>query len=86
MALCPTLPLRSIAIELAVAAVNNGYRKIMAVGGDGTMHEVVNGIFIQKTVPTTEVLVAAISVGTGNDWTRMYGIPRQYAEAIQAIV
>ncbi len=74
------------AIELTVEAIGKGYRKIMAVGGDGTMHEVVNGIFIQKSVPTTDVLVAAISVGTGNDWTRMYGIPRQYAEAIQAII
>lgn len=74
------------AIELTVEAISKGYRRIMAVGGDGTMHEVVNGIFIQKAVPTTDILVAAISVGTGNDWTRMYGIPRQYAEAIQAIV
>ena len=45
------------AIELAVEAVNNGFRKIIVVGGDGTIHEVVNGLFIQKTVPTTDVLL-----------------------------
>ena len=49
------------AIELAVEAVNNGFRKIIVVGGDGTIHEVVNGLFIQKTVPTTDVLLGVIS-------------------------
>ncbi len=74
------------AIELAVEAVNEGYRKIIVVGGDGTIHEVVNGLFIQKAVPTTDVLLAVIAVGTGNDWIRMFGIPRKYSEAIKAIV
>ena len=73
------------AIELAVEAVNNGFRKIIVVGGDGTIHEVVNGLFIQKTVPTTDVLLSVIAVGTGNDWIRMFGIPRKYSEAIRAI-
>lgn len=74
------------AIELAVEAVNKGYRKIIVVGGDGTIHEVVNGLFIQKQVPTQDVLLAVIAVGTGNDWIRMFGIPRKYSEAIKAIV
>ncbi len=74
------------AIELAVEAVNAGYRKIMVVGGDGTIHEVVNGIFIQKAVPTQDILLSVIAVGTGNDWIRMFGIPRKYTECIRAIV
>ncbi len=74
------------AIELAVEAINNGYRKILVVGGDGTIHEVVNGVFIQRCVPTQEVLLSVIAVGTGNDWIRMFGIPRKYSEAIKAIV
>ena len=32
--------------ELTVQAVNAGYRRIMIIGGDGTLHEVVNGLFI----------------------------------------
>lgn len=74
------------AIELAVEAINNGYRKILVVGGDGTIHEVVNGLFIQTSVPTQNVLLSVIAVGTGNDWIRMFGIPRKYSEAIKAIV
>ena len=73
------------ATELTVAAVNEGYRNIIVVGGDGTLHEVVNGLFIQKQVAPSEVTVAVIAVGTGNDWIRMYGIPKHYSEAIRAI-
>lgn len=73
------------AIELAVEAVNDGYRKLIVVGGDGTIHEVVNGIFIQQAVPTTDILIAVVAVGTGNDWIRMFGIPNRYSDAIKAI-
>lgn len=71
--------------ELTVQAVNEGYRRIMAIGGDGTLHEVVNGLFIQQAVPTEEVTVSVVAVGTGNDWIRMFGIPTHYSEAIRAI-
>lgn len=74
------------ATELAVEAVNQGFRQILVVGGDGTIHEVINGLFIQKCVEPSEVLVSVIAVGTGNDWIRMFGIPRKYSEAIRAIV
>lgn len=73
------------AIELTVEAINNGYRKIIVVGGDGTIHEVVNGIFIQQAAPSVEVLISVIAVGTGNDWIRMFGIPTKYTEAIRAL-
>ncbi|MBQ5691789.1 MAG: acylglycerol kinase family protein, partial [Alistipes sp.] len=73
------------ATELAVEAVNRGYRKIIVVGGDGTLNEVVNGLFIQKQCEPKDVLLAVIAVGTGNDWVRTFGIPRNYTTAIRAI-
>ena len=73
------------ATELAVEAVNRGYRKILVVGGDGTLNEVVNGLFIQKQCEPKEILLAVIAVGTGNDWVRTFGIPRNYSMAVRAI-
>lgn len=73
------------AVELTVRAIRNGYRKIISVGGDGTLNEIVNGIFIQQEVATADVLLAMMPLGIGNDWIRMYGIPRTYADATAAI-
>ena len=73
------------ATELTVSAINSGYRHIIVVGGDGTLHEVVNGLFIQKSIEPSDVTIAVIAVGTGNDWIRMFGIPTRYSEAIRAI-
>lgn len=73
------------ATELAVEAVNKGYRKIIAVGGDGTLNEVVNGLFIQKQCEPKDILLAVIAVGTGNDWVRTFSTPRNYSAAVRAI-
>ncbi len=73
------------AFDIVEEYVTLGYRKIIAVGGDGTMNEVVNGIFIQQTVPTTKITLGMISVGTGNDWVRTYNIPLDYEEAIHVL-
>ncbi len=73
------------ATELTVQAIKQGYRRIIVVGGDGTIHETVNGFFIQQECPTTDILMAVIAVGTGNDWIRMFGIPRNYPDAIRSI-
>lgn len=73
------------ATELTVSAANQGYRRIIVVGGDGTLNEVVNGLFIQKAVKPHQILLAVIAVGTGNDWVRTFGIPSHYSEAIRAI-
>ena len=66
------------AIELARAAVSDGYRHIVAVGGDGTVNEVVNGVLASGS---SEVAVGVISTGTGSDFIRSVGIPRDYNSA-----
>jgi diacylglycerol kinase (ATP) len=73
------------AAELAKKAVESGYRNIICVGGDGTMNEIVNGVFSQNICPATDISLALIPVGTGNDWGRMFGIPLVYEGAIKVI-
>ncbi|MEZ4929741.1 MAG: diacylglycerol kinase family lipid kinase [Chitinophagales bacterium] len=66
-------------------AIESGYKKILSVGGDGTLHHVVNGIFLQNKIDYTEIETSIISIGTGNDWVRYYNFPNNYDEAIKII-
>jgi len=65
--------------------IEAGYSRIIAVGGDGTMNEVINGVFAQNRVPTTEVMLGMIAVGTGNDWGKMFNLPTDYEAAVETI-
>ena len=67
------------------AIVEKGYRKFIAVGGDGTNNEVINGIFTQDQVPSNEITMAALPIGTGNDWQRTFDIPLEYDKVIKII-
>jgi diacylglycerol kinase (ATP) len=73
------------AIDFTTAAIKEGFRKIITVGGDGTLNEVVNGVFSNEACPATDISLALIPVGTGNDWGRMFGIPLDYKKAIKII-
>ena len=73
------------AMVLTRQKIEAGYNRIIVVGGDGTMNEVINGVFAQKRIPTTEVMLGMISVGTGNDWGKMFNIPADYEAAIETI-
>jgi diacylglycerol kinase (ATP) len=55
-------------MELAAEGVAQGFRTIVAVGGDGTMNEVVNGVIGSDT------MVSSIPLGAGNDFLRSLGI------------
>lgn len=73
------------ATVLAKTAIENGFRKILVLGGDGTNHEVMNGIMQQKVVETTAVTQCLIPVGTGNDWIKTHKIPRNINQIISNI-
>jgi len=73
------------AIELALEAIGAGFRKIITVGGDGTLNEVLNGVYSNNLCPPSEIILSLIPVGTGNDWGRMFGIPLDYAKAVKII-
>lgn len=73
------------AIEITRNAIESGQLKIMGIGGDGTVNEIVNGIFSQQKVKSTDVSFAFIPVGTGNDWIKTIGIPSDYTGAAKTI-
>lgn len=73
------------ATEIVLENIPLGYRKIISVGGDGTMNEIVNGIFHQNKIPSHEFKIGVIPVGTGNDWCKMFHIPTDYVKAIEII-
>ncbi|MFC1730707.1 diacylglycerol/lipid kinase family protein [candidate division KSB1 bacterium] len=77
---------REHAKELIKKAIHDGFRKIIMVGGDGLLLEVVNGLFNQDMVKTKEILLGMIPLGSGNDWCRMYDIPFDYEKAIDLIL
>jgi YegS/Rv2252/BmrU family lipid kinase len=83
--LCVLTEHRDHANLLAREFIEKGYRNIAVVGGDGTMNEVLNGIFLQKVLAPSEILLGMIPVGTGNDWCRTFGIPFDYREAISIL-
>ncbi len=68
------------ATQLARQALDDGCRTIVAVGGDGTVNEVINGLVVEGSVDP-EVTLGIIPSGTGADFTRTMGIPRDYMEA-----
>jgi diacylglycerol kinase (ATP) len=63
--------------ELAREAVRHGARRLVVVGGDGSVHEVVNGI-----AGTADIELAVVPRGTGWDFARALRIPRRLEDAI----
>jgi YegS/Rv2252/BmrU family lipid kinase len=75
---------RRHAMVLTREMVRKGYRKFIAVGGDGTVNEVVNGLMADPSL-VAETVLGVIMIGTGNDWGKMFDIPTSYSAAIDVI-
>ena len=67
--------------RFAEEAVSNGARFIIACGGDGTLHEVVNGI---ATAPN--VTLGLLPCGRGNDFAAAIGVPLKPEAAIATLI
>ena len=66
-------------------AIKKGFYKIISVGGDGTLHHIINGVMSQSKVKTSIIKIAVIPLGTGNDWVKTYNIPSNMELAIKII-
>lgn len=65
--------------KLAREGIENGFNHIIAVGGDGTAYEVVNGIRNEK------VVLGILPAGTGNDFARMLKMPKDHDDILETI-
>ena len=76
------------ATDLAAQAASQGYRNILAVGGDGSVHEIFCGVlsWCEKTgTDSSEFTIGVIPIGSGNDWIRSHGIPCDKKPIISAM-
>ncbi|HBI56809.1 MAG TPA: lipid kinase [Firmicutes bacterium] len=73
------------ATEAVRNALRNGKTTIIAVGGDGTANEVVNGFFEGETPINPAARLGIISRGTGCDLIKTLGIPKDYPGALDVI-
>lgn len=56
-------------VQLAREAYDQGYRRFLAVGGDGTAHEILNGVFAGRS-DVQRIALGFLPVGTGNSFLR----------------
>ncbi len=62
--------------------IKRGYVNFIIVGGDGTLNEAVNAIFNQTIVPSFEISLGIIQMGTGNDWSKYYEFENDYQKSL----
>ena len=94
------------AIAISRKAAAKGYRKFLAVGGDGTVHDVLNGIaeYVYSSgvglgvgsgsgfgssgeggVSISDFTLGVLPVGSGNDWVKSTGVPKELERAVEVI-
>jgi diacylglycerol kinase (ATP) len=70
------------AVELARTALAEGHSYLVAVGGDGTVQEVVNGMMGDRGPLDPDAVLGIVSSGSGSDFIRTFDLPRRPAQAI----
>jgi len=77
------------AVELTELAAAKGYRKFIAIGGDGTVHEVLNGIMrfheSNSDISLEDFTLAVLPIGSGNDWIKAHNVPNDTLKAVDFI-
>ena len=73
---------RGEATELVRDALLEGCSEVVAVGGDGTINEAVNGFFVESGPISPDAVFAFVTSGTGGDFRKTFGIAHGYEAAI----
>ena len=67
-------------------AIEQGYDAVIAMGGDGTVNEVINGMLLSQKIGMHTVKMGVIPVGRGNDFAYSMHMPQQYQDGCQALL
>ncbi|MCC6919792.1 MAG: diacylglycerol kinase family lipid kinase [Alphaproteobacteria bacterium] len=73
------------ATRLVAKALDQGYRRIVAIGGDGTLNEAVNGMFRDGAPIAPDAAFSFAMSGSGGDFKRSLGIEHELLPAIAAL-
>ncbi|MEN8376364.1 MAG: diacylglycerol kinase family protein [Gemmatimonadota bacterium] len=74
-----------VATDMALAAAREGFAAVIALGGDGTVHEVAEGLMRAGTSADGRPALGVVPAGTGNDFVKALGIDRDIRAALDAI-
>ena len=69
------------ATQAARDALRSGERFLVAAGGDGTVHEVVNGMISGGRPVAPDAVLGVVAAGSGCDFVRSFGLPGDAAQA-----
>jgi YegS/Rv2252/BmrU family lipid kinase len=76
------------ATQLAYEAAGQGYRRIIAVGGDGSLHEALAGIARycdENGTDSSEFTLGVMPIGSGNDWIKSLDLPNDLDHMISLV-
>ncbi len=73
------------ATEISRAALKEGTELIVGVGGDGTINEIANGFYEDKTIINPEASLGIVPSGTGCDFMRSLNIPLRLKNSLKVI-
>ena len=91
--LCRLTGVDGNACELARAAAAEGFRRFVAVGGDGTVHDVLNGVMqyvdspdaVSSGLTISDFTLAVLPMGSGNDWVKSTRVPKNPGKAVSML-